>query len=106
MPKRELDGREAVPESGPADPNPAGPTSEEEMRMFKKIFSDISKGGPSITVRDMSEVLQAMGSRPMSDQEITKTIKDVNTTGSDVINFEDFLSIVAPNQPKDTERSL
>jgi len=71
----------------------------EEIANFKKAFSLFDKDGDgSITVKELRIVMRQLGQNP-SDAEIREMVAEVDIDGSGTIDFNEFLIVMARQNP-------
>ena len=81
--------------------------SEEQIAEFKEAFSLFDKDGDgTITIKELEVVMRSLGQNP-TDAELQDMIKDVDIDGNGVIDFNEFLSLMArKTEDKDATEEL
>eukprot|EP00906_Rhabdomonas_costata_P019923 RCo028984 len=69
--------------------------TEAELQAFRDIFVMFdANGNGALDVGDLSTAMHALGSNP-SDEEVAALIKEVDTTGTGEIDFDEFIALMA-----------
>ncbi|TVT99350.1 hypothetical protein EJB05_55283 [Eragrostis curvula] len=67
----------------------------EQMLAFQEAFSLFDKNGDGcITMEELAAVTRSLGLDP-SDEELTDMMREVDTDGNGIIDFHEFLSLIA-----------
>ncbi|VDI64645.1 Hypothetical predicted protein [Mytilus galloprovincialis] len=75
---------------------------EEQLREFKEAFSLFDKDGDgTISSAELGVVMRSLGQNP-SDQELTDLVNEVDIDGNGIIDFQEFLTMMAKKM-KDTD---
>lgn len=76
--------------------------TDEQVSEFKEAFALFDKDGDgTITTKELGTVMRALGQNP-TEAELLVMIKEVDTNGSGVLDFPEFLTLMA-RKMKDSE---
>ncbi|KAJ9070105.1 hypothetical protein DSO57_1011720 [Entomophthora muscae] len=81
--------------------------TEDQVAEFKEAFSLFDRDGDgSITVKELGTVMRSLGQNP-TEAELQALITDIDTDGNGMIDFAEFLTLMARNMKSaDSEEEI